>query len=392
MSKLPRRLITWTLIWALTLVGLRLTLLAPEVCPSVSVESTHQAALAAADWIAANQDVNGRYLYEWDLANDAATNAAYNVVRHAGTTMALYQFAAVGETAYLEAADAGLTWLLQQQVGNDNVAAISASDRSNAKLGTVALATAGLVHRRRATGDASFDELLRSFGNLMVGQQRADGSMLDLWSPVTEAPVPEKTSLFSTGEAAWALALLHDTWPDEQWGERAFQTLDYMATDRDEDENVWPRPWADQWAAYALSELSGRGLSDIHIDYARRLAAQWGVAVRWESQRNGGIDGLVHSPESIAAGQGTWLEGLGTLGQLANSDERLADVEEELGERLLCGTGRMLAKQTVGTGRAELDGAFFVGGVTRVDGQQHVLSGLILAERLLRERELEGRT
>ncbi|MFV2039965.1 MAG: hypothetical protein ACC660_06965 [Acidimicrobiales bacterium] len=390
MRELPRRMVTWVLIWALTLVGLRLTLLAPEVCPPINIDSAHAAAVGAADWIVLNQNPDGKYLYEWDRDADSATDAAYNMVRHAGTTMALYQFAAAGEIAYLDAADAGMDWMLQQEVGNDTVAAIAPTPNSNAKLGTVALATAGLVHRRRATGDTSFDDLLRRFGNLMVGQQRADGSMLDLWSPTEEAPVPGLTSLFSTGEATWALALLDSIWPDENWGERAFQTLDYIATVRDEEENVWPRPWADQWAAYALNELSGSGLTDAHLDYAGRLAAQWGVAVRWDSQRNGGIDELVHAPESIAAGQGTWLEGLGMLGLVAGADGRLTEIQADVNDRLLCTAGRMVDKQTVGTGRDELDGAFFVNGVARVDGQQHVLSGLILAEALLRERELEA--
>ena len=45
----------------------------------------------------------------------------------------------------------------------------------------------------------------------------------------------------------------------------------------------------------------------------------------------------------------------------------------------------MIVKQRTGTGQPEIDGGFFVAGTTRVDGQQHVLSGLIFTEQLLRE-------
>lgn len=384
-------MLVWTLIWAVTLVGLRLTLLAPEICPAVTAETTHEAAVAAAEWIANNQAGDGKYLYDWDVDADAPASGDYNAVRHAGTTMALYQFAAEGELDYLAPADQGVQWLLERRVDNGDRAAISLSPTSDAKLGTAALFTVGLVHRRLATNDPVYDDLLRRLGNMMRGQQRADGSMLDLWDPVSGEPVPDKTSLFATGEALWAIALLHNTWPDEGWDETAWRTLDYLATDRDEDENVWPRPWADQWAAYALNEMGPWGLDDQHTDYARRLAAQWGVAVRWESQRNGGIDGLVHAPESIAAGQGTWLEGLGMIGSLARIDERLGDIENDLDDRLICGAGRMVDKQRVGTGRVEVDGGFFVKGVTRVDGQQHVLSGLIFTERLLREQREDAK-
>ncbi len=381
-----RRVVTWLLVWALTILGLRVSLLAPEVCPPVTVAGTRDAAVAAADWIADNQDAEGRYLYEWDLAIDGPTAAPYNYVRHAGTTMALYQFVLEGESSYLGAADTGLSWLLERERGNDEVAAIAPSDTANAKLGTSALLAVGLVHRRQATGDPTFDDLLRRLGTMMVGQQRPDGSMLSFWDPEAEAPVPELTSLYATGEALWALALLHNTWPDEGWDAPARRTLTYMATDRDEDEDVWPKPWADQWAAYSLHEMAAWGLDDVHTDYARRLAGQWGVATRWESQRNGGIDGLVHAPENVAAGQGTWMEGLGMLRQLAVIDERLEDIENDLGDRLLCGAGRMIAKQKRNTGQTEVDGGFFVDGTTRVDGQQHVLSGLIFAERVLESR------
>ncbi len=391
LSRLPssrrpsRRLVVWVVIWALTISGLRLTTLAAEICPPVSVDSINASAVAAADWIVSNQFDDGRYLYEWDLRIDGPTDAPYNLVRHAGTTMSLYQFVLAGEADYLAPADEALQWLLDRRVGTDEVTAVAPGPTIRAKLGTTALVTVGLVHRRQATGDTRYDDLLREMGRLMVGQQRPDGSMLNFWSPVTEQPIPEETSLFSTGEALWALALLHNTWPDEGWDEPAWRTLEYMATDRDEDEDVWPRPWADQWAAYSLNEMGDWGLEDHHIEYARLLAGQWGIAVRWESQRNGGIDGLVHAPETIAAGQGTWLEGLAMLYELAGRDDRMADLREPLGERLLCGSGRMIVKQRVDTGQPEVDGGFFVGGTTRVDGQQHTLSGLIFAERLLRE-------
>jgi hypothetical protein len=381
---MSKRVLTWIIIWVLLLGVFRLTVLAPEVCPDVSIASTHAAAVAAADWIVANQDGGGRYLYDWNLDTDRPTDAPYNLVRHAGTTMSLYQFVLAGEDQYLTDADAGLQWLLDRRVGTNGITGIAPAERSRAKLGTASLVAVGLIHRRQATGDTTYDELLRSLGRFMVGQQRADGSMLNFWDPKTDAPVAEETSLFATGEALWALALLHNTWPDEGWDEPAWLTLEYMATQRDEDEDVWPRPWADQWAAYSLAEMADWGLADHHIDYARLLAAQWGIAVRWESQRNGGIDGLVHAPEPIAAGQGTWLEGIAMMGDLAATDDRMGDLTDDLGDRLLCGSGRMIVKQRTGTGRVEVDGGFFVDDVTRVDGQQHTLSGLIFAERLQR--------
>ena len=264
---LRRRVVAWSTVWALTVVGLRLTFLAPEVCPQLSVTSTRTAAVAAADWIVANQDANGQYLYEWDRELDGPSDAPYNLVRHAGTTMALYQFVLHGEERYLDAADAGLAWLLDREVGTTEVAAFAPSPTADAKLGTASLVAVGLIHRRQATADASYDELLRRIGNLMAGQQRGDGSMLNFWRPSTQAPVPELTSLFATGEALWALALLHNTWPDEGWDTPAWSTLDYLATDRDEELLGVERPSEvseDGDRHVAASEGRGIGIADEH--------------------------------------------------------------------------------------------------------------------------------
>ncbi len=381
-----RRVVVWVLIWLLTLVGLRATLWAAEICPPITAVDAREAAEAAGQWIVANQEPSGRWLYEWNRVTEQASSA-YNLVRHAGTTMALYQLVDAGDTSVLDGADLATEWMLALDITEGAPAAEGleiaafAEPGDPGKLGTASLVAVGLAQRRLATDDPRHDDLLRRLGRFIIGQQRPDGSMLDLWDPDT-GPVPDRTSLFATGEALWALALLDDLFPGEGWGAAAMVTMDYVATDRDDDEDVWPRPWADQWAAYSLRQLDGE-LEGFHLDYARTLAAQWGVATRWESQRNGGIDELVHAPEPIAAGQGTWLEGLGALRELAESDPRLADISDDLADRLACGAGRMVAKQVTGTGVVELDGAWFVDDVSRVDGQQHALSGLLLAERLL---------
>jgi hypothetical protein len=73
------------------------------------------------------------------------------------------------------------------------------------------------------------------------------------------------------------------------------------------------------------------------------------------------------------------------LQQLAESDPRLEDLKSPLQDRLLCAAGRMRMKQTTGTGIVEFDGGWFTGGVSRVDGQQHALSGLLFASSSLDE-------
>lgn len=378
------------LVWVSVAVGLRTTLLAPEVCPTLTATEAHSAAVAAADWIAGNLGPDGRFLYEYHRVA-GRTTSDYNLVRHAGTTMALYQVAAADERRFVEPADDALTFMLDRLVDTGEGAAW-ATPGTSPKLGAAALLAVSLLERREVTGDSIHDDLLRGLGRFMVGQQRPDGSMLETWDRTTGSPVPEITSQYATGEALWALARLHRIFPNEGWDAPAWRTLDYLATRRDADEELFPRPWPDQWAAYSLEEMGDWGLSADHVTYARELAAQFGVQVRWDSQRHG-VATVSHPPAPRGAGFGTVLEGAGMLQRLAAGDGRLEALAEPLAERLLCGAARLRswqvasAEDVVGSQPEREMGAWFAGGVTRMDDQQHAASGLLWAETLLKDRE-----
>jgi hypothetical protein len=190
----------------------------------------------------------------------------------------------------------------------------------------------------------------------------------------------------------WAFAYLHDTFPGEGWDDAAWRTLDYLSLRRDDEEDVFPNPWPDQWAAYALGQMAAWNLEDHHIDYAERLAAQFGVQVRWDAQRSGGIATLTHPPEPRGAGFGTVLEGLGRIGVLAATDARLGHLRSELDARLVCGAARLAAAQvteaavTGAVSEREI-GAWFLNEETRMDDQQHAASGMLWAEAVLKRDE-----
>jgi hypothetical protein len=80
-----------------------------------------------------------------------------------------------------------------------------------------------------------------------------------------------------------------------------------------------------------------------------------------------------------------WLEGLGSLSTVAARDPRLADLREPLEDRLQCGAGILAERQEDAAGAAEwpapdlVEGAWFRENLTRMDDQQHALSGLLLA-------------
>ena len=124
---------------------------------------------------------------------------------------------------------------------------------------------AALAQRRDATGDDTYDDELRALGRFLVGQITTGGQMLNTYDLQAAAPVPGETSRYSTGEAAWALAQLHNLFPDEGWDVPVRRVLDYLATARDEVEGLAFPPWADQWAAYTLAEMAPNGLDEHHV-------------------------------------------------------------------------------------------------------------------------------
>lgn len=369
--------------WVLGAGVMRLTLWAPEVCPDLARAEARASARAAAEWIVDNQDDDGRYLYDFHRGRGESSDD-YNLVRHAGVTMSLYQLVLAGEGQYLDEADRGLAWMLERlrDLGDG---AVAFTDTDQAKLGASALLLVSLAHRRLATADPSHDGTMQSLATFLVGQQRADGSMLDRYELDTGRPVPDVTSIFATGEALWALALVHEAFPDLGFDEPAWRTLDHLATARDEDEGIVPPPWPDQWAAYSLDEMAEWGLQDRHVTYARRLAERFAMIARFDAQRGTWYGSITHGPAPRGGGVGTWLEGLGALRMLALVDGRLADLRAPMADTLACAAGN-LADRQVDAGRrvsAQEQGAWFYDDLTRMDDQQHAASGMLLAEPVL---------
>ncbi len=235
---------------------------------------------------------------------------------------------------------------------------------------------------------------MRRVARFIVVMQRDDGAFLNSWNPVTEEPNANDTSKYATGEAFYALALLHNMFPGEGWDKPARAVANYLALYRDDAEGFEFPPWADQWAAYGLAEMRDWGISDDEADYARALAERFGFLVRVESQRSDNwLLKQIHGDRTRAAGHGTWVEGLTSIYRLAAVDNRLADIRGDLGKRVQCGAAMLVDRQISPTAAERYvnpsvaEGAWITGGVTRMDDQQHALSGLIRSAAIVRKED-----
>jgi small neutral amino acid transporter SnatA (MarC family) len=358
----------------------------PERCPSVTAAELRRSAESTVAWFVRNQEPDGSWLYEYD-ADEDSTAPEYNEVRHAGVTMGLYQAAAAGLPGASGSADRGTEWALDRLYERSGWAAFAAPDRVTT--GATALLAAGLVIRREATGDARHDELLRRLGRFLVAQTEPSGAVLAEYDRARGAPVPRVYSMYYTGEAYWALALLHRAFPGEGWGEAADRVGAYLASSRDDVEDHWP-PIPDHWAAYGVSEtvtFPERGRPPLGADelaYARRQAELFGVQARWLSQRHGPWGGLVRGSGLARGGwYGVVGEALTGWWLTAQADPRLGDVRAPVAERATCVAALAVAEQSSADDAANaarpdrVAGAWYRDGETRMDDQQHALAGLL---------------
>jgi hypothetical protein len=235
-----------------------------------------------------------------------------------------------------------------------------------------------------ATSDTQYDGLLRELGRFLVRLQRDDGSFAVNWLLDARMPNPEGSSRYYPGESLFALTLLHDAFPDEGWGDAALNAVRYLVEERDAADRITFQPLPDQWLGYGLGEMADWGLDETAVEHVRRLAGRFGLLIRTEAQREGSWYGsLIRGQDVRAAGVGTWVEGLAGLWRAAATDPRLDDLEAPIRERLACGAGILAARQVSAEDAAEFSqpglaqGAWFRGGETRMDDQQHALSGLL---------------
>jgi hypothetical protein len=383
-----RRLAVHLSVWIAAAAVMRIVVVPAETCPPVTAGQVRNTIDEALGWIIDNLGDDGRYLYGYDLEDDRVS-PSYNSARHAGVTMSLYQaYEALGDPAILRAGDRGLSYMLDRITTHDDWAAWS-EPGADLPVGANGLLLAGLALRRRATGEPRHDELMGGVARFLVQQQEPSGAIRSYWDRAAEAPVPNVYGPFATGEAAWALVLTGVQLPGEGWLEAGLRTVDYIAAERDRAEGYLAR-LPDHWAAYALGDVPFEMLDSDRVFLARRLAGYFGMRLRFEAQRTGeGINLWVRWYPGPPAGVGTAGEGIAALHNLAVADAGLGDLRANIEERMVCLAGYMTERQVSAAEAAVLPrpelarGAWFYRGYTQMDGQQHVLSALLGALRVL---------
>ena len=385
MNGVRRRLLgalaTWIVVLAIVAVAVH-----PERCGTARLDEARNAATAAVGWFQANVEPSGRFVYRYDKdANEYL--GGYNDARHAGALFSLYQAEFAGISGAAEIADSALKYVDHNVVLTTAGPAFGRGQRF--ELGATALLVAALAERRRALGDTTRDVDLRSLGETLLASIDHGGVVQSVVDR-DDGLIAESRSPFTTGQVMFALAELELIYPSDGFGEGARAILDYVIVDRDDEEDLFPM-LSDHWSTYALVAMSQwpspPALEGPAVGWLERQLGLFGVQVRYESQRVGGITRLTRGTIALPAGVGTVGEGLGNLSRIVDSEALDVDASA-LADRRVCLASLLIDRQSVASAEdahpEAVHGAWFRLGVTQVDDQQHPLSALLLLEAYLR--------
>ncbi len=377
----------------------------PEVCASTTSADRRTAIDEGVGWITRTQDETGRFLYRYDAAADEVV-PGYVWIRHAGTMLALAQVVEA-ELDTTGEASRSLSRALDAAIDKLATATVDGEVRSGLREGGY-VSTGGTALLLLAVTESGISDpdLVARLGRHLVASvapgPRGTTVILEEASPDLEF-VSGSVSRFTTGEVAFALARLERLQPGQGWGDAVPSVLDYLALYKADAEGFVP-DMPDHWAAYAMAEMTrwpasswvqilGRGpadFDDVHVAWANKQMGMNSVMVRYESQRtNSGFDRWLRGRTSLGSAIGTHGEALGGWWDVAEADDRFAGVRAGLHDRLACNAGVVAARQVDATEALsyaapdQVRGSWLWFDITQVDDQQHAVSALVAAERIL---------
>ena len=198
---------------------------------TVDRASVRTALERAADYVVRQLRWDGSFEYMYLPFRHQHLSEDYSLPRHAGTTWLLsLAYRVLGHDRYREAATSAIDYLATHAVPPDCQATDFACVGSNddADLGSAALTSVAIVEYQLATGDQRFRDLAERLGRFLLHMQKSNGDFCHGFAPATGLRDCAGQVLWYSGEAALALAKLHQILPDATWTAALERALDYL--------------------------------------------------------------------------------------------------------------------------------------------------------------------
>jgi hypothetical protein len=208
--------------------------------PELTAEELRRSAIAGGQYLVRHLAANGRYIYERHLGTGRGTDPTrprpYSLPRHAGTTYFLAElYRLTGEEFLREPIERAFRHFAElvedggctgRTADGAEFACVRQAEDRFAGLGSTALAVVALVEYRRATDDGRYDALARSMAEWILLMQRPDGSFRHRYDVAARLPDEDAYLLYFSGEAALALARMHEVYGDERYRDATERALD----------------------------------------------------------------------------------------------------------------------------------------------------------------------
>lgn len=360
---------------------------------SVDAESILQACRLGGDFLVRVQRPDGRWYYEYEPGRDRLEPKAYNLLRHAGTTYSLIQlFAKTGDERYMRAADEGLRYLRTTiEADPDDPKRLYVREHQSIKLGGAGLALMAFVEKAKVRSlDAEETRVVEGLVRHCLLAQNPDGSFAS-YHAARDAKAKKRRSIYYPGEAMLGLIRYHQIHPERADVLRAVQkAAAYLADDRWRMLGIEFNVPPDAWLMLALEELHEADPDPRWAEYCFRIGRGMGfeqLGAWWGLDYAGGY--YPTPPQVTPAGSRS--EGLTAAWLLADrvGDRETADaLKRTIATAARFQIDRMIRPEFAALYRnpERALGVFrhsAVSNLTRIDYNQHNISGLLVAADIL---------
>jgi hypothetical protein len=239
-----------------------------------------ESARAGGDYLLGVQQADGSFTYTVDPWLDTRSHEKNNVVRHAGTTAALFELAAAtGEACYAVGGQKALDFLASWYRPSTETGLTYVLDTDGkAKLGSLGLALLALTRKLEAHPAPADREHVLQIGRQIVAMQQRDGSF-DSYLRVRGDEPHGSVSLYYPGEAMLGLARAANLGIGLEEGFRtaAHRGADHLIASRQGRTRLPP----DAWLIQALGVLYEDDPKASYVEHAiaisrAMLSAQYG--------------------------------------------------------------------------------------------------------------------
>jgi hypothetical protein len=218
---------------------------------AISRARLQQAARAGGNYLLRAQKRDGSFHYEYDAFTEIVSENDYNILRHAGAAIALFQlYEATRAARYLEGARRAIVYLQSRfRWAREADAVYVTDDDGKAKLGANGLALIALARQMQLDAKSADAASARRLANLILRMQERDGSFASYYDMGGEPE--DRASLYYPGEAMLGLVELYRQSGDQRLLEAARRGAVYLI----EAQQRMPSLPHDAWLMQALEAL-----------------------------------------------------------------------------------------------------------------------------------------